>query len=91
MVHVAVAVSWLTMNAGLLLYEIASRQFIYQEEDGSDTDFFKFTFKTMMGGRPQFADSTPKDYVSMATSCWRAEQHLRPSITTVAEQIRAML
>lgn len=78
-------------NAGLLMYETASRRFVHQEEDGSDTDFFKFTFKTMMGGRPQFADSIPQDYVGVATSCWKAEQHLRPSITTVAEQIRDML
>lgn len=73
------------------MYEMASRRFIYQMEDGSDADFFKFTFRTVMGGRPQFADSTPQDYVGVATSCWKAEQHLRPSITAVAELIRAML
>ena len=72
------------------MYEIASRRFVYQEEDGSDIDVFRFTFKAMMGGRPQFADSTPQDYVDMATSCWKMEQHLRPSMTTVADQLRTM-
>lgn len=77
-------------NAGLFMYEIATKRFVYQEEDGSDSDVFRFTFKAMMGGRPQFADSTPQDYVDMATSCWKAEPHLRPSTATVAEQLRTM-
>ena len=84
------SVSDVCWNAGLLMYEIASRRFVYQEEDGSDMEVFRFTFKAMMGGRPQFSDSTPQDYVDVATSCWKAEPHLRPSMAAVAKQLRTM-
>ena len=61
------------------MYEIASRQFVYVNED--EQDAFKFTFKTIMGSRPAFPGHIPSDYIDIATKGWQKDLVQRPSLS----------
>ena len=72
------------------MYEIASRQFVYVNEDGSEQDTFKFTFKTIMGSRPAFPEHIPSDYIDIATKGWQKDLVQRPSLPCTVQELKKL-
>ena len=72
------------------MYEIASHQFVYVNEDGSEQDAFKFTFKTIMGSRPAFPGHIPSDYIDIATKGWQRDLVQRPSLSCTVQELKKL-
>ena len=72
------------------MYEIASRQFVYINEDGSEQDAFKFTFKTIMGSQPAFPGHIPLDYIDIATKGWQRDLVQRPSLSYTVQELKKL-
>ena len=74
------------------MYEIASHQFVYVNEDGSEQDAFKFTFKTIMGSRPalKFLGHVPLDYIDTATKGWQKDLVQWPSLSCFIQELEKL-
>ena len=72
------------------MYEVATHQFVYMNDDGTEQDVFKFTFKVIMGNRPSFPAHIPSEYVAIANGGWHKELGLRPSLSQIVQQLKAL-
>ena len=77
-----------TPPTGLILYEIASHQFVFVREDGSEQDSFKFTFKTILGSQPAFPRHILLDYIDIAPKGWRRDLVRHPSLSCTVQDLK---